>query len=89
MASETMLREGLELMLKKIDDDIVAVEARLQSIARKVGVSDWRELDELFRSKGVDNPELDMLWPEYSYLRDRLLHLKKQREKILKSLERL
>lgn len=80
MASEAMLREGLELMLKKIDSEIVAVEARLQSIARKVGVSDWSELDELFRSKGVDNPELDMLWPEYSYLRDRLLHLK-NREK--------
>ena len=85
----TVVREGLEVMLRKIDREIVAVEMRLQRIALRFGVSDWRELERLLKAKGIDSPELDTLWPEYLYLRKRLEELKKRRSEVLSSLGRL
>ncbi len=85
----TVVREGLEVILREIDREIVALEVRLRRIALRFGVSDWRELEELFKAKGIDSPELDMLWPEYLYLRKRLEELKKRRSEVLSSLGRL
>lgn len=79
----------MELVLRRIDREIVAVEVRLQGIARRFGVRDWRELEKLFTARGVGTPELDMLWPEYLYLRERLENLRRRRREVLESLERL
>lgn len=67
-----LIREGLELPLKKVNYEITRVEARLNSLARRFGLKERRELEELMRSKSVDNPEVDLAWPEYMYLRERL-----------------
>jgi len=37
--------------------------------------------------KGVDNPEVDMLWPKYLYLRRRLKELEECKKDILRALE--
>ncbi len=85
---EILVREGLELLLRKVDREIVRVEARLNRIARRFGLREWRELEELVKSKGIDNLEMDLVWPEYVYLRDRLEVLRKRRQRILKELGR-
>ena len=86
MSSETVVREGLELLLRKITREMAMVESRLQRIARRLGLSSWRELDDLFASSNIDNPEIDTLWPEYLYLRERLEKLKKRRKEVLERL---
>ena len=78
-----IVRESLEVMLRKVNREIAVIEARLQRMAARLGVSSWRELEELFTGKGLDNPEVDMLWPEYLYLRKRLEELEKRRKDIL------
>ena len=78
-----IVRESLEVMLRRINREIAVIEARLQRMAVRLGVSSWRELEELFTGKGLDNPEVDMLWPEYLYLRKRLEELEKRRKDIL------
>ncbi len=85
----SIMRESLETMLRKIDREIVVVETRLRRIALRFGLSDWKELEGLFKAKGVDNSVLDMLWPEYLYLRKRLEELRKRRSGILSNLVRL
>ncbi len=52
---------------------------------------DWlktSDIEELMKSKGIDNLEMDLVWPEYVYLRDRLEVLRKRRQRILQQLGR-
>jgi len=84
---EPIVRESLEVLLRKINREAAAVEARLQKIAAKLGVGDWRELEKLLTSKGVDNPEIDLLWPEYLYLKRRLGELEEKKKRILAMLK--
>jgi len=46
-------------------------------MARKLGLDSWEKLEKLFTSSNINNPEIDMMWPEYLYLRERLKELKK------------
>ncbi len=85
---ETIVRESLEIMLRKVNRDIAVTEARLQRMAIRLGASDWRELEKVFAGRNVDNPEVDMLWPEYLYLRERLEELRKRKKDILAMLAR-
>ncbi|MEB2792771.1 MAG: hypothetical protein G5Z42_07105 [Caldisphaeraceae archaeon] len=84
---EPIVREGLEVMLRGVNKEIAVVEVRLQRIATVLGIKNWKELDELFTMKGVDNPEVDMLWPKYLYLRRRLKELEERKKDILMALE--
>ncbi len=89
LSSKPLVEEGLELLLRRIDREIVRVEARLQLLARRLGVESWREALERLRAQGLDNPEADMLWPELLYLVDRLEELKKHRQEVLRELGRV
>lgn len=86
--SSRIVREGLELLLRKIDREIMLAESRLQKMARRLGLRSWKELEGFFRSSLGSTPEVDMLWPEYLYLRDQLKELRKRREEVLRSLGR-
>ncbi len=77
MCSNVTVREGLELLLRKLSREKVIVEFKLQSLARRFGLSSWEELEELLNSRSIDSPEVDMLWTEYLYLRERLRKLRK------------
>lgn len=89
MATEAIVRQGLEVLLKKVNREIARVEARLQKLARDLGLSSWGELENFFSMRGLDNPDIDMLWSEYVYLRDRLEALRRYRLQILKELGRV
>jgi len=80
---EPIVRESLEVMLRKVNREAAVVEARLQKIAVRLGVGNWRELEKLLTSRGIDNPEVDLLWPEYLYLERRLRELEERKKHIL------
>jgi len=84
---ESIVREGLEALLRRINREAAVVEARLQRIATRLGVRDWRELEKLLTSRGFDNPEVDLLWPEYIYLKKRLRELDERKKRILAMLK--
>ncbi|MEB3758096.1 MAG: hypothetical protein GSR76_04505 [Desulfurococcales archaeon] len=84
---ESIVRESLEVMLRRINKEAAVVEARLQRIAASLGVGDWRELEKLLTSRGIDNPEMDLLWPEYLYLKRRLRELEERKKRILAMLK--
>ena len=84
---EPIVRESLEVMLRRINREAAVVEARLQRIAARLGVGDWRELEELLTGRGIDNPEVDLLWPEYLYLKRRLRELEERKKRILTMLK--
>jgi len=84
---EPIVRESLEVMLRKINREAAVVEARLQKTAVRLGVGDWRELEKLLTSRGIDNPEVDLLWPEYLYLKRRLGELEERKKRILAMLK--
>ena len=81
------MRESLEVMLRRINREATVLEARLQRIATNLGVGDWRELEKLLISRGIDNPEIDLLWPEYFYLKRRLRELEERKKRILAMLK--
>ena len=84
---EPIVRESLEVLLRRINREAVVVEARLQRIAAKLGVGNWRELEDLLTSRGIDNPEIDLLWSEYLYLKRRLRRLEEKKKRILAMLK--
>ena len=84
---EPIVRESLEVMLRRIDREAAVVEARLQRMAARLGVGDWKELEKLLTSRGIDNPEVDLLWPEYLYLKRRLRELEERKKRILAMLK--
>ncbi len=84
---EPIIRESLEVMLRRINREAAMAEARLQRIATRLGVGNWRELEKLFTSRGIDNPEVDLLWPEYLYLKRRLRELEEKKKRILAMLK--
>lgn len=84
---EKLVREGLELMLRKINREKALVEAKLHRMALRLGYDDWRELEKLFLGKDIDNPEVDLLWPEFLYLKKRLEELEERKKTILTSLK--
>ena len=86
--SEQLVKESLELMLENVERKIVEVELQLLEMAKRFGIRDWKELEEAFTSKGIDSPELDLLWPEFKYLKDKLEGLKKRKEELLELLGR-
>ncbi|MEM4971033.1 MAG: hypothetical protein QXE01_07270 [Sulfolobales archaeon] len=81
------MRESLGVMLKKINREVALVGARLQRMALRLGVGDWRELERLLAGKGIDNPEIDLLWPEYLYLKRRLEELGAKKKRVLAMLK--
>ena len=84
---EPIVRESLEVMLRRINRETAMVEARLQRVAVRLGVGNWRELEKLLTSRGIDNPEVDLLWPEYLYLKRRLRELEERKKRILAMLK--
>jgi len=60
----------LEELIKSIDLELAKTEVRLTAIAEKFGLNSWRELEVLFK-RGIDNPEIDLAWAEYCYLKDK------------------
>jgi len=84
---EPIVRESLGAMLEKINREAAVVETRLQKIAARLGVGNWRELERLLAGRGIDNPEVDLLWPEYLYLRSRLEELEERKKRILAMLK--
>ncbi len=84
---EPIVRESLDVMLRRINREAAVVEARLQRIAARLGVEDWRELEKLLTGRGIDNPEIDLLWPEYLYLKRRLRELEERKKRILAMLK--
>ena len=84
---EPIVRESLEVMLGKINREIALVEARLQRIAVRLCASNWEELEKLFTETGIDNPEVDLLWPEYIYLKKRLRELEGRKKRVLAMLK--
>jgi len=84
---EPIVRESLEVMLRRINRETAMVEARLQRVAARLGVGNWRELEKLLTSRGIDNPEVDLLWPEYLYLKRRLRELEERKKRILAMLK--
>ena len=81
-----LIREALELMLEKVNEEMASAEVELKRIAKRFGLRDWKELDQLFNEEGLDNPEIDLLYPEYFYLKDKLERLRKRKEELLKLL---
>ena len=81
------MRESLEIMLRKVNREMASVEARLQKMAARLGARNWKELERIFMKENIDNPEVDMIWPEYLYLRERLEELKKRKREILLALK--
>jgi len=79
---EPIVRESLEVMLRRINREAAVVEARLQRIAARLSVGNWRELEKLFTSRGIDSPEVDLLWPEYLYLKRRLRELEGRKKRV-------
>ncbi len=77
---EALIRRGLEELIKSIDLELAKTEARLTAIAERFGLSSWEELEDLFR-RGIDNPEIDLAWAEYRYLKDRRESLLRDRER--------
>ena len=84
---EPIVRESLEVMLRKINREIALVEARLQRIAVRLSASNWEELEKLFTETSIDNPEVDLLWPEYIYLKKRLRELEGRKKRVLAMLK--
>ncbi|MEB3778842.1 MAG: hypothetical protein GSR85_01220 [Desulfurococcales archaeon] len=84
---EPIVRESLEVMLRRINREAAVVKARLQRIAARLGVGNWRELEKLLTSRGIDNLEIDLLWPEYLYLKRRLRELEERKKRILAMLK--
>jgi len=72
--------------MKKVNEELVEVEARLLRLAKRLGVKSIEKLESLFKEKGIDNPEINLTWSEYVYLRDRRKELHRIRENILKKL---
>ena len=83
-----LLREALGLMLERVNEEIAIVEVKLKAIADKLGLKSLEELDQLFSTEGLDNPEIDLLYPEYLYLKDKLESLKERKEELLNLLSR-
>jgi len=77
---EALIRRGLEELIKSIDLELAKTEARLTAIAERFGLSSWEELEDLFRRE-IDNPEIDLAWAEYRYLKDRRESLLRDRER--------
>jgi hypothetical protein len=62
------VRRRLEELIKSIDLELTKTEVRLTAIAEKFGLNSWKELEGLFK-RGMDNPEIDLAWVEYCYLK--------------------
>jgi hypothetical protein len=82
------VRRGLEKLLESVDIEIAHMELRLKSLAEKFGLKSLEDLERMFR-EGPDNPEVDLAWPEYQYLKGRLMELRRGREEILKQLKQV
>jgi hypothetical protein len=74
------VRRGLEELIKSTDLELAKTEVRLTAIAEKFGLNSWRELEVLFK-RGIDNPEIDLAWAEYCYLKDKHKSLLRDRKK--------
>jgi hypothetical protein len=80
-----LVRKGLEELIRSIDIELAKTEVRLMAIAEKFGLNSWKELENFFK-RGIDNPEIDLAWVEYRYLKDKYESLLKDREKVLQLL---
>jgi len=44
---EVLIREGLGLLLRRVNCEITLVEARLDNLAQRFRLKEWKELEEL------------------------------------------
>ena len=79
---------SVKLTLKKIEREIAAVEAELKNMCENLGLKDCSELEEFFNKENTDNPEVDLLYPEYLYLERKLEVLNAQKKKLLELISR-
>jgi hypothetical protein len=80
-----LVRRGLEELIRSIDIELAKTEVRLMAIAENFGLKSWKELENFFK-RGIDNPEIDLAWVKYRYLKDKYESLLKDREKVLQLL---
>lgn len=81
-----LIREALELMLEKVNEEMASVEIEIKRMAKKFGLKGQEELEQLLNEEGLDNPEIDLLYPEYLYLKEKLEALRRRKEELLKLL---
>ncbi len=84
-----LVKEGLKLLLKKIEEELLEIDIQLNNMCKKYGVHSIEELEELFKSNNIDYPELDLAWVEYRYLIDRKKKLLEKRDEIQEQLNKL
>jgi len=82
---ERIVRMSLEKFLESIDVEITRIESRLKILAEEIGLKSPKDLEKAFK-EGPENPKIDLTWPEYLYLKDKLEKLKRDREEVLKQL---
>lgn len=82
---ERIVRMSLEKLLESIDIEITHTELRLKILAEELGLKSYKDLEKTFK-EGPENPKIDLTWPEYLYLKDKLEKLKRDREEVLKQL---
>ncbi len=82
---DKLIVEGLRKLLEDIEQELSIIESRLIGMCNRFNVSSLEELDRLFKSK-IDNPEIDLAWPEYSYLIERRKKLLKKKKEVIEQL---
>ncbi len=75
-------REGLRLLLKKVEEELLKIDIQLNDMCKRYGVNSIEELEELFKSSNIDYSELDLAWVEYRYLIDRRKKLLEKKREI-------
>ncbi|RLF19903.1 MAG: hypothetical protein DRN15_06405 [Thermoprotei archaeon] len=56
---------------KQIEEELAQIRAQLLDIAKQLNVSSIEELEEIFKTRELDRPEVDLAWPKYVYLKEK------------------
>lgn len=83
-----LIRRSLEELIRSVDLELARIEVKLMDAAKRFCLNSWEELEEFFKRGGMDNPEVDLAWTEYQYLKNRRETLLKDREKAIRLLSR-
>ncbi len=74
---ESLVRRGLEKLLESVDLELARVELELRMLCERLGLKSLDDLEKAFR-EGHENPEVDLVWPKYLYLKDKLERLRRE-----------